>query len=202
MRDVIIRDAAPQCLAYRKQVRDGIVEWVGKVGTRSLIDRLGPRVCPLDLEAVAQVLLNQDVEGVVLVIVAPIGVVNAPEVGIQNILGAGGEQTDSTGISHSVWTAGIEKARRRYDRGLAGIHVVRAKLHVNAVITDIRHRRRQIGRQLALHAQIPLLDVIAMRVGFHIADAQRARIGGFGHGEDGECTLGQVINVPLRRKRS
>ena len=58
MRDVIVGNAMAQVLVNRKQVGDGVVEGVGKVRPGSLIEALGPCVRSLNLEPMAEALLN------------------------------------------------------------------------------------------------------------------------------------------------
>src|SRR5579864_1515883 len=104
--------------------------------------------------------------------------------GLVGGVGPPGQKPDTSEVRVDPQIRGVGVIARRLSRPeeppsggdrcrLDIIAIVAPYQHVDAVGADVTHGRRQVGCDLALHIDIPLLDVVSPRIRFHVRAVER-----------------------------
>src|SRR6266581_3935795 len=125
-----------------------------------VVPRFAVRVRTSELEAAAHPLLDIQLKRIIRGAGSPTEPPDSPEVRVDPHIFAGGivrPQPSRGGV-----------------RGDNLIEIIASYELVEAMGAHITHRRRQVGRDLALHVDIPLLDVISLGISFGKRGGERA----------------------------
>src|SRR5712692_206487 len=168
MGDVVVRDGAADFRGKPEPGGDGIRKSIAQNGSGIVVLGCAVSVRASELEAVAHPLLDANLKGLVSGIGSKRHSPDQSEVRVDpQILVAGVQRPEvSPGDLRGSRSTG---RRAREDH----IEIIASYYHVDAMGADITHRGRQAGRDLALHVDIPLLDVISFGIRVIIRAGER-----------------------------
>src|SRR5258708_10821518 len=159
--EVVVRNGAADVRGVPKQRGDGIRKGIAQQGSGIVVHGLAVSVIASKLEAVAQSLLDTKLSRLISGVGVPLDPPDQAKVLVwpQILLAAGVIGVGSSG-PHPLSGGDL--------RGGDGVEIVAAYDHMDAMGAYLTHRIRQAGRNLALDVDIPLLDVIAPRIGVDV----------------------------------